>query len=83
MENMTSKLYSLRDKKTKRLLNVAYTKDGLKYTYNKVGKCLYDDKSYVEIYKRISFDDVRDNKLKTSLEKSEHYYANKALILNR
>ena len=27
--------------------------------------------------------DVRDNKLKTSLEKSEHYYANKALILNR
>ena len=44
---MTSNLYSLRDKKTKRLLNVAYTKDGLKYTYNKVGKCLYDDKSYV------------------------------------
>ena len=83
MKNMTFKLYSLRDKKTNRLLNVAYTKGGLEYTYNKVGKCLYNDSSYVEIYKTMSFNSVTDNKLRASLEKSEHYYKNKALILSR
>ena len=80
---MTFKLYSLRDKKTNRLLNVAYTKGGLEYTYNKVGKCLYNDTSYVDIYERVSFDDVKNTKLRSSLEKSEHYYANKASILSR
>lgn len=80
---MTFKLYSLRDKKTNRILNVAYTKGGLEYTYNKVGKCLYNDSSYVDIYERISFNDVKNSKLRTSLEKSENYYANKASILNR
>ena len=80
---MTFKLYSLRDKETNRLLNVAYTKGGLEYTYNKVGKCLYNDKSYVEIYQRVSFDEIKNTKLRDSLEKSEHYYANKASILNR
>ena len=80
---MTFKLYSLRDKKTNRILNVAYTKGGLEYTYNKVGKCLYNDTSYVDIYERISFNDVKNNKLRASLEKSENYYANKASILNR
>ena len=80
---MIFKLYSLRDKKTNRLLNVAYTKGGLEYTYNKVGKCLYNESSYVDIYKRISFEDVKDDKLRSSLEKSEHYYANKASILSR
>ena len=80
---MTFKLYSLRDKKTNRILNVAYTKGGLEYTYNKVGKCLYNDSSYVDIYERISFNDVKNNKLRASLEKSENYYANKASILNR
>jgi hypothetical protein len=83
MEQTTFKLYSLRDKKTNRLLNVAYTEDGLKYTYNKVGKCLYNESSYVDIYQRMSFDKIKDSKLKASLEKSEHYYGNKALILNR
>ena len=83
MEMMNFDLYCLRDKKTKRILNVAYTKDGLEYTYNKVGKCLYNESSYVEVYKVMSFDDVKDNKLRTSLEKSEHYYKNKALILSR
>ena len=83
MENMIFKLYSLRDKKTNRLLNVAYTKGGLEYTYNKVGKCLYNESSYVDIYKRISFEDVKDDRLRSSLEKSEHYYANKASILSR
>tara|TARA_R100000781_G_scaffold111464_1_gene77911 strand:- start:376 stop:618 length:243 start_codon:yes stop_codon:yes gene_type:complete len=80
---MIFKLYSLRDKKTNRLLNVAYTKGGLEYTYNKVGKCLYNESSYVDIYKRISFEDVKDDRLRSSLEKSEHYYANKASILSR
>jgi hypothetical protein len=76
-------LYCLRDKKTKRILNVAYTQDGLEYTYNKVGKCLYNESSYVDIYQRISFDDVKSDKLRVSLEKSENYYANKASILSR
>ena len=76
-------LYCLRDKKTNRILNVAYSKKGLEYTYNKVGKCLYNDTSYVDIYKRMSFDTIKDKKLKASLEKSEHYYNNKALILSR
>jgi len=80
---MTFKLYSLRDKETNRLLNVAYTKGGLEYTYNKVGKCLYNDTSYVEIYKRMSFDYIKSQSIKTSLEKSENYYANKALILSK
>jgi len=83
MEKTTSNLYCLRDKQTNRLLNVAYTKGGLEYTYNKVGKCLYNESSYVDIYKRISFDKVKNTKLRDSLEKSEHYYANKASILNR
>ena len=77
------KLYCLRDKKTNRLLNVAYTKGGLEYTYNKVGRCLYNESSYVDIYKRMVFDEIQDDRLKASLEKSEHYYANKALILSR
>ena len=77
MEKTTSNLYCLRDKQTNRLLNVAYTKGGLEYTYNKVGK------SYVDIYQRVSFDKVKNTKLRDSLEKSEHYYANKASILNR
>ena len=76
-------LYCLRDKKTKRILNVAYTQDGLEYTYNKVGKCLYNESSYVDIYKRISFDGIKPDKLRISLEKSENYYANKASILSR
>ena len=83
MEKMTFDLYCLRDKKTKRILNVAYTKDGLEYTYNKVGKCLYNESSYVDIYKRISFDGIKPDKLRISLEKSENYYANKASILSR
>ena len=76
-------LYCLRDKKTKRILNVAYTQDGLEYTYNKVGKCLYNESSYIDVYQVMSFDYVKDKKLRASLEKSEHYYKNKALILNR
>ena len=76
-------LYCLRDKKTHRILNVAYSKEGLTYTYNKVGKCLYNDESYVDIYQRMSFDYVKSQSTKTSLEKSENYYANKALILSR
>jgi len=83
MEKTTSNLYCLRDKQTNRLLNVAYTKGGLEYTYNKVGKCLYNESSYVDIYQRVSFDKVKNTKLRDSLEKSEHYYANKASILNR
>ena len=77
------KLYCLRDRKTNRILNVAYSKDGLKYTFNKVGKCLYNEGSYVEIYKRESFETIQSDSLRSSLEKSEHYYANKALILSR
>jgi len=77
------KLYCLRDRKTHRILNVGYSEDGLKYTYNKVGKCLYNDTSYVEIYKRMSFDYIKSQSIKTSLEKSENYYANKALILSK
>ena len=85
MENKISniKLYCLRDKKTDRILNVGYSKDGLKHTFNKVGKCLYNDGSYVEIYKRMSFETIKSDSLRGSLEKSEHYYANKALILSR
>lgn len=77
------KLYCLRDRKTNRILNVAYSKDGLKHTFNKVGKCLYNEGSYVEIYKRASFETTKSDSLRSSLEKSEHYYANKALILSR
>ena len=83
MGKMTFDLYCLRDKKTKRILNVAYSKEGLSYTYNKVGKCLYNDTSYVDLYERVSFDSVKNSKLRASLEKSEHYYANKASILSR
>jgi hypothetical protein len=77
------KLYCLRDRKTHRILNVGYSEDGLKYTFNKVGKCLYNEASYVDIYQRKSFSTIKSDSLRNSLEKSENYYANKALILSK
>lgn len=40
-ENSVENMYVLRDKKTRKPLNIAMTVDGLKYTANKMGKALY------------------------------------------
>ncbi len=77
-------LKCLRDKRTHRILNVSYTEEGLKETYNKVGKSLYDlNKNYVTDYTKEDFNKVKNTKLKKSLEQSENYYSFKALILSK
>jgi|TARA_R100001530_G_scaffold126052_1_gene94778 hypothetical protein len=77
-------LKCLRDKKTHRILNVCYSEDGLKQTYNKVGKKLYNlDSNYVADYKEKDFSDIHNKNLRSSLEKSEKYYSVKANILNK
>lgn len=75
-------LKCLREKKTHRILNVCYTEDGLKQTYNKTGKKLYNlDKNYVMEYEERDFSRISNKNLRQSLEKSEKYYSVKANIL--
>jgi hypothetical protein len=73
MEN----LVALRDKKTQEVLNISYSSEGLKYTFNQAGRNMYENK-FTEVvpYKFIAHKNPR-------LRKQENKWAWKARVLLR
>lgn len=68
-------LVALRNQRTQEILNVSYTKDGLKYTYNQAGRNLFD----APFTKVVPYEFLRHKN--PHLMKKERLWARKARIL--
>lgn len=67
----TQSLVVLRRKKDNFPLNVSYTEDGLKWTANKIGRCLYFKDGF-----------IRGGKIDSSMELSDEVYVSHFVPIN-